>query len=126
MGESNFGTNLKALIKTRGMSQKALAEAIDVTNQTLTNWVNGKSIPKSQPLIEKLCIALNATQRELFGYSDGYATASTTTPTKSPTTSSQVPAALIEAVSTLNEVGQAKVISYAHDLAAISEYRAHD
>lgn len=75
MGQQYFAENLRALLKTNGLSQKTVASAVDVSQQTLTNWVNGKSVPKSQGIIEALCAVLHTDQQGLFGYSDGYASA---------------------------------------------------
>ena len=49
---------LKELIKSRGIKQQWLAEQIGVTRLTISNWVNGKYIPKPEH-IEKLAEILN-------------------------------------------------------------------
>ncbi len=47
-------TILKQLIQSKGMKQKWLAQKIGVSEVTLSNWVNGKAVPKEKHL-EKLC-----------------------------------------------------------------------
>lgn len=47
-------TILKQLIQSKGMKQKWLAQKIGVSEVTLSNWVNGKAVPKKEHL-EKLC-----------------------------------------------------------------------
>lgn len=77
MSINNFGANLKALRKAKGMSQQQLAEAVETTNITVSNWENGKvKAPRDMAMIESICRVLDTTQRELFGYTDGYATQS--------------------------------------------------
>jgi len=43
---------LKEIIKGKGFKQKFIAEKIGVTEVTLSNWVNGKAIPKDKHLIK--------------------------------------------------------------------------
>lgn len=46
-----FSTNLKALIKEKGITQKELAEATDVKQNTVSDWINQGNSPK----LEHLC-----------------------------------------------------------------------
>lgn len=45
---------LKALRVNAGYSQKEAAQLLNISNQTLCKWENGKSFP-SQPHIEAIC-----------------------------------------------------------------------
>ena len=45
-----FSNQIKALRKRRGMTQKRLAEALQVTQQAVGKWEMGKSIPDSDTL----------------------------------------------------------------------------
>jgi len=43
---------LKEIIKGKGYKQKFLAEKIGVTEVTLSNWVNGKTVPKDKHILK--------------------------------------------------------------------------
>ena len=46
-----LGNNIQTLRKRKGLSQEKLAEKINVTRQTISNWENGKSYPDLQILV---------------------------------------------------------------------------
>lgn len=74
---TNFSVNLKSLIKRRGLTQRSLASALNVTEATVSNWTRGiVNAPREMKIREQLCAALDASPAELFGYSDGYASRS--------------------------------------------------
>ena len=50
--------SLKAIRIDRKLTQKQVAEALNVAISTVKNWENGVSFPK-QPAIEKLCKLYN-------------------------------------------------------------------
>lgn len=52
-----------------GMEQKALAEAVGITGNTVSNWENGRARPDIN-LIPDLCRVLDITLYELFGLPD--------------------------------------------------------
>lgn len=56
---------LKELIKSRGIKQKWLADQVGVTRLTISNWVNGKYIPK-QEHVEKLAKVLNVDEQTII------------------------------------------------------------
>lgn len=47
----NFGKNLKIIIKSSGMTQKQFSEELGVSQDTITNWIQGNTFP--QPLLLK-------------------------------------------------------------------------
>lgn len=52
--EIRFTENLKCLRKTAGLSQKQLAEKLDVDQRTVSAWENGICEPSLQVLV-RLC-----------------------------------------------------------------------
>jgi transcriptional regulator with XRE-family HTH domain len=55
---TTFGENLKSLLKSLAISQKWFAECLGVDKNTMSWWVNGKSVP-SRTRREKICAAFN-------------------------------------------------------------------
>ena len=62
-----FAEHLKDLLRIKGLSQKSLAEKLNVQCSTVNQWVNGKREPEFDLLI-KICIFLNIEPNELLGY----------------------------------------------------------
>lgn len=79
MRNESFSRNLRALRQARGLTQAELAELLGVTQTTVCNWEGGL-LPRSGQVLESLLDALEATDADLFGYSDGYAARSEATP----------------------------------------------
>ncbi len=48
----NFGENLQTLRKRKNISQENLAEALQVSRQTIGKWENGVSYPETECLIQ--------------------------------------------------------------------------
>lgn len=71
--ETTFGNNLKALRNRKGFSQRKLAATINVNHATIASYENGGSIPRKNNIKQKLIDALECTEEELFGYTDGAA-----------------------------------------------------
>ena len=46
--------SLKAARVNAGLSQKAAAKRLEISNSTLCSWENGNTFP-DQPMIEKIC-----------------------------------------------------------------------
>ena len=58
------------LRKRLGLTQKQVADAVGVTDQTVSNWEAGRHIPKLYPIQTKaLCDLLDLTLDELAEYS---------------------------------------------------------
>ena len=47
-----FASNLKALLKAKGISQKTLANELNISNTAISSWFVGKSKPTIDTLIE--------------------------------------------------------------------------
>ena len=63
---SILSDRLKELRKKKGLTQKDLAEIIDVNRVTYTNWENGKRTPEPVKIVE-LATALDTTVDYLLG-----------------------------------------------------------
>lgn len=61
-----LGKNMNALRKEKGLSQEKLAEKVNVTRQTISNWELGETSPNPEQLI-LLSIALDKSIDELVG-----------------------------------------------------------
>ena len=61
-----LGNNIYNLRKEKGLSQEKLAEKINVTRQTISNWELGETAPNPEQLI-LLSKALNKSIDELVG-----------------------------------------------------------
>ena len=72
MPEKSERSPLMRLRLKRSLTQKQLAEALDVTETTVRNWEAGRSVPKLTPVqYKKLLEILQITSAELpdqFGY----------------------------------------------------------
>ena len=56
---------LKDLMKLKGLKQKWLAQKLGVSEVTVSNWVNEKSLP-SKKNIEKICELLEVSPKDLM------------------------------------------------------------
>jgi len=61
-----FGTNLKAIRRSRGLSQPNLAKISDVSSQVVSNLERGTAVPSIDSLC-KIAKGLEVDPRELFG-----------------------------------------------------------
>lgn len=61
-----IGTNIYRRLGTLGMTQRALAEKIGVTEVTVSRYISGGRIPKG-PLLVKMADVLKTTPEELCG-----------------------------------------------------------
>lgn len=60
---------LKVLRAKAGLTQKALAEALNISQGAVTNWERGKTLPSSDKL-PKLTKVLNCTLDDLYEKED--------------------------------------------------------
>lgn len=60
---------LRLLRIKAGMSQKELADALNISQAAVTNWERGKSFPTSDKLPE-IAEVLNCTLADLYGKED--------------------------------------------------------
>lgn len=60
-----------SLREEASLTQRQLAELVGVTDQTVSNWETGKSIPTLSPVqMLKLCCALNCTLEQLAKFTE--------------------------------------------------------
>ena len=64
----DFPENLKELRTRRGLSQKALADSVNVSQTAIYHWEKGERKPKGDQIIS-LANALDVSIEELMGYS---------------------------------------------------------
>jgi transcriptional regulator with XRE-family HTH domain len=57
----------KAARKARGLSQQALADILEVDQQTVQRWETGSRAPKTVDMLVKLCDALDVSADALLG-----------------------------------------------------------
>ncbi len=62
-----FGKKIKDYRKLRNLSQEALAEKLDVTSKTISQWETGKSFIKPETFY-KLCEVLEVGEEDLFSF----------------------------------------------------------
>lgn len=48
--DNELGARIRALRKERGLSQEALAQALEVSRQAVTKWEDGSSLPSTANL----------------------------------------------------------------------------
>ena len=63
---SYFIDKLKQIMETKGLTQQKLAQMGNVSNNTISKWLNGQTTPKVKN-IEPLAKALNLTVGDLIG-----------------------------------------------------------
>jgi len=62
----NVKKNLGYYLSLKGISQKELAEKLNVSQSAVTNWIKGKNSPDIE-LVAEICEILNISVIELFG-----------------------------------------------------------
>ena len=63
--KKNFGIKLKRLLKENNMKQIDLARLIDVTDTTMSRYVQGKVKPKPL-LLKRIAEVFNCSTKDLF------------------------------------------------------------
>ena len=63
-----LGLNIAFYRKDRGLTQMQLAELLDITNQAVSKWENGKGMPDVSLLIFKMCNILSVSPKDLFDF----------------------------------------------------------
>ena len=62
----NLGNNISSLRKAKGLSQESLAEKLNVSRQTISNWEQGQTSPNPEQLL-LLSKVLEKSTDELLG-----------------------------------------------------------
>lgn len=65
-----FADNLKKLMKLRKLTAKDIAEKMNITRGTVTNWSNGERFPQKAEYIEDLADTLDVPEQMLFNDSE--------------------------------------------------------
>lgn len=68
--DNELGTRIRTLRKERGLSQEALAQALEVSRQAVTKWEDGSSLPSTANLFA-LSGFFGVSLAELTGTPDG-------------------------------------------------------
>lgn len=63
-------SKVSELRKRVGLTQRQLADAVGVTESTISNWEQGRNSLDWLERVAKLCRALQCTPEELVGYVD--------------------------------------------------------
>ena len=64
-----FSVRLKHVMKERGVTQQELADRINISRQLISQYVNGKSLPRTETLL-RISEALRIRETWLLGYND--------------------------------------------------------
>lgn len=72
MNGSMFSQNLRTLRESSGLTQDDLSERIGISRVSISTWESKGKTPRKQETIDALCDVLNCTERDLFGFADGY------------------------------------------------------
>lgn len=71
MEVSNFGRNVKALRERERITQNELADKLEITQTTVSNWETGGKQPRSKELVERICDMFSVSRQDLYGFNDG-------------------------------------------------------
>ncbi len=64
-----FSERIAEAIKSSGLSQKEIAEKLNISESNITNWKNGENLPSVEALFN-LCKLLNESADYLLGLDD--------------------------------------------------------
>lgn len=64
-----FSKRIAEAIKSSGLSQKEIAEKLNISESNITNWKNGENLPSVEVLFN-LCKLLNESADYLLGLDD--------------------------------------------------------
>ena len=65
-----FPNNLKLIMQDKKITAEQIAEKLNVSRGTITNWSNGERFPRKESYIEDLATILNVTIQDLFNPSE--------------------------------------------------------
>ena len=72
MGYSQFGKNFKAIREDHGLSQYEVADKLQVTQNTIGSWETRGGKPRSRQIEQRIYDLFNVTEKDIYGFSDGY------------------------------------------------------
>ena len=105
-----IGELIKEARKKAGLSQKALADMLGISQQNIAQWESGKRNPKIDSLL-KIAVAIGLPYTAFL-------------PAIEQSYDCDTEYMIIESImDNLNATGQKKVVDYAEDLSKIPEYR---
>ena len=133
---STLGENIVAIRKSKGITQKALAEAVSVSATRLNYWEKGRNNPPIEYL-DKVAKALNvpvdalmpsASEEQIKQWDekfnpDGKLAESVRTLEQIEKEYGKEAVMLLEAFSQLNAVGMVKAMEYVSDLSEQDKYK---
>ena len=65
--DNELGARIRTLRKERGLSQEALAQALEVSRQAVTKWEDGSSLPSTGESLRALGLFASVPLAELTG-----------------------------------------------------------
>lgn len=72
MERSAFGRNVRAVRTAANLTQQQFADSIGVTVTTVSSWETRGGKPKQKEVVQAICDEFKVTERDLFGYDDGF------------------------------------------------------
>lgn len=66
-----FGKRLKEVRKLNGLSQKQLAQLLDLSDTSISNWERGTSYPSLESLVN-ICTTCNVSANYLLGIEEDF------------------------------------------------------
>ncbi|MCI9598555.1 MAG: helix-turn-helix transcriptional regulator [Firmicutes bacterium] len=108
-----IANNISFLLQTKGKSQSELADYMNVSQATVSNWCKGIKTPRMDK-IDKIAVFFNVNRSRIMEeYSNEYIT------------NQEDLSAIMHLMEQLNEEGQEKVIEFAEFVVASGKYKKH-
>lgn len=122
----NVENRLKKLRENAGITQKQLAESLNVTQTAVNYWENGKREPNKE-MIEKIADYFKVTPSYLMGWNNDKLTAQLASwGVDAIMAHSKEEKDILKNCKMLNIAGQQKAANYVEDLTKIPEYQKEE
>ena len=123
-----FGERIRDLRKQRGMTQEDIGKILGIQRAGVQKYENDTVSNISTSVVDKLAEAFEVSPSYLIGWSSREATLSKEVKMFQTATElyGKHVTEIIHIYSTLNEVGQRKILDYAYDLSEIRQYKVQD